>query len=125
MLNLGPTKEKRFFAALDLGQVSDFSTLAVIERIQLVGDWDPVAFAWKKRTLLRLRYLERIPLGTSYPDVVCRVNDVMRQLACVRHAFIRLGARREQDHHGRGALWSDSAVGMGHAGIEIDGVSFG
>ena len=42
MLNLGPTKEKRFFAALDLGQVSDFSTLAVIERIQLVGDWDPM-----------------------------------------------------------------------------------
>ena len=81
MLNLGPTKEKRFFAALDLGQVSDFSTLAVIERIQLVGDWDPVAFAWKKRTLLRLRYLERIPLGTSYPDVVCRVNDVMRQVS--------------------------------------------
>ena len=81
MLNLGPTNEKRFFAALDLGQVSDFSTLAVIERIQLVGDWDPVAFAWKKRTLLRLRYLERIPLGTPYPDVVCRVNDVMRQVS--------------------------------------------
>jgi hypothetical protein len=72
---------RRFFAALDLGQVSDFSTLAIIERIQLVGDWDPVAFAWKKRTMLRLRYLERIPLGTPYPDVVSRVKDVTRQVA--------------------------------------------
>jgi hypothetical protein len=81
MLNHGSTGTRRFFAALDLGQVSDFSTLAVIERIQLVGDWDPVAFAWKKRTMLRLRYLERIPLGTPYPDVVSRVKDVMGQVA--------------------------------------------
>ena len=55
---------KRFFTALDLGQVFDFSTLAVIERVEQMGEWDPVLFAWKKRTLLRLRYLERIPLGT-------------------------------------------------------------
>jgi hypothetical protein len=81
MLNLRVTSIKRLFAALDLGQVSDFSTLAIIERIQLVGDWDPVVFAWKKRTMLRLRYLERIPLGTPYPDVVSRVKDVMRQVA--------------------------------------------
>lgn len=80
MLNLGP-KTKRFFAALDLGQVCDFSTLAVIERVELVGDWDPVIFAWKKCITLRLRYLERMPLGTPYPDVVERVKNVMRQLA--------------------------------------------
>lgn len=71
---------RRFFAALDLGQVSDYSTLAVIERVHLVGDWDPVVFAWKKRTILRLRYLERIPLGTPYTGVVSRVKDVMRQV---------------------------------------------
>ena len=72
---------KRFFTALDLGQVFDFSTLAVIERLEQMGEWDPVVFAWKKRTMLRLRYLERIPLGTPYPDVVLRVRDVMRQVA--------------------------------------------
>src|SRR5580692_8551933 len=80
-MNQMPTNTRRFFAALDLGQVSDFSTLAVIERVELVGDWDPVVFAWEKRTMLRLRYLERIPLGTPYPDVVRRVNEVMRQVA--------------------------------------------
>ena len=72
---------KRFFAALDLGQVCDFSTLAVIDRVELRGPWDPAAFAWEKRTLLRLRYLERIPLGTSYPDVVRRTKEVIRQVA--------------------------------------------
>ena len=55
MLNPGFADKKRFFAALDLGQVSDFSTLAIIERIQLVGDWDPVVFAWQQRIMLRLR----------------------------------------------------------------------
>ena len=75
------TNTKRFFIALDLGQVCDFSTLAVIERVELVGDWNPVFFAWKKRIMLRLRFLERIPLGTPYPDVVLRANDVARQVA--------------------------------------------
>ena len=73
-------KTKRFFVALDLGQVSDFSTIAVIERVELVGEWDPVVFAWKKHGVLRLRFLERIPLGTSYPDVVSRVSNVIRHL---------------------------------------------
>src|SRR5580704_10725607 len=81
MLNLGPTNAKRFYVGLDLGQVCDFSTLAAIERVELMGEWDPVVFAWKKRTVRRLRYLERIPLGTPYPDVVRRVTDVMRQVA--------------------------------------------
>jgi len=72
---------KRFFIGVDLGQVSDFSTIAVLERVELVGDWDPVFFAWKKHAALRLRFLERIPLGTSYPEVVRRVTVVVRQLA--------------------------------------------
>jgi len=81
MLNLGPARILRFFVGLDLGQVCDFSTLAVIDRVELKGEWDAAAFAWKKRIMLRLRHLERIPLGTPYPDVVSRVADVMRQVA--------------------------------------------
>lgn len=69
---------RRFFTGLDLGQVHDFSTLAVVERVQSKGDWDPAAFAWKSCVMLRLRYLERIPLGTPYPDVVSRVARVTR-----------------------------------------------
>ena len=33
-------------------------------------------FAWRKKAALRLRYLERVPLGTPYPDIVERVSGV-------------------------------------------------
>ena len=66
----------RFFTGLDLGQANDYSTLAVVERVEMKGEWDAVAFAWKKHAQLRLRYLERIPLGTPYPEVVARTARV-------------------------------------------------
>src|SRR5678816_316985 len=31
-----------------------------------------------KRKILRLRHLERLPLGTPYPDVVARVRNMVR-----------------------------------------------
>lgn len=75
------TNPKKFFLGLDLGQTCDFSAIAVLERAELMGNWDPVIFAWEKRILLRLRHLERIPLGTPYPDVVARVKSVTGQVA--------------------------------------------
>lgn len=35
----------------------------------------PVVFAWRKEVALRLRYVERVPLGTPDPQVVQRVGD--------------------------------------------------
>lgn len=76
-----------YFAGLDLGQSQDFTALAIVERTQLKGDWDAAAYAYRKETALRLRYLERVPLGTPYPDVVARVEQVMGSpaLAGKRH----------------------------------------
>jgi len=37
-----------------------------------------VKCAWKKEVSLQLRYLERIALGTPYPEVVERVVQVTR-----------------------------------------------
>jgi hypothetical protein len=70
--------EIRFFAGLDLGQAQDFTALAIIDRVELVGDWDPVVFAWKKVVKLQLRYLDRMPLGMPYPDVVERTRQTLR-----------------------------------------------
>jgi hypothetical protein len=78
MYQEGDMAATRFFTGLDLGQIHDFSTLAVVERVECKGDWDGAAFAWKNYAMLRLRYLERIPLGTSYPDVVSRAVQVTR-----------------------------------------------
>ena len=63
---------------LDLGQSQDYTALAVLERAELKGPWDPVQFAWRKTETVRLRYLERIPLGTPYPEIVERVRHVTR-----------------------------------------------
>jgi hypothetical protein len=54
----------RYFIGLDLGQRRDFTALAVLEK----GERDGAP--------LRLRYLERMTLGTAYPDVAERVRQV-------------------------------------------------
>ena len=66
-----------YLAGLDLGQSQDFTALVVVERAELKGEWDPVAYAYRKETALRLRNLERMPLGTPYPEMVERVREVM------------------------------------------------
>ena len=63
---------------LDLGQSRDFTAIAVLERAELMGEWDPVAYARRKTIALRLRHLERVPLGTPYTEVVDRVVVVTR-----------------------------------------------
>ena len=67
-----------YFVGVDFGQSRDFTAIAGVERAETKGDWDPVMFAWKKAVSLQVRYLERVPLGTSYPDVVKRVVEVAR-----------------------------------------------
>jgi hypothetical protein len=67
-----------FFVGLDLGQVHDYTALAVVERAELTGEFDPAMYAWRKKVMLRLRYLERVPLETPYPDIVERVRQMLR-----------------------------------------------
>ncbi len=66
-----------FFVALDLGKVRDPSAVAIVERVEMVGRWDGVAFAHRKEVELRLRYLERMELGLSYPEVIRRVKPML------------------------------------------------
>jgi hypothetical protein len=67
-----------FFVGADFGQARDYTALAVIERAELKGGFDHAVWAERKEVALRLRYLERIALGTPYPDVVERVVEVTR-----------------------------------------------
>jgi hypothetical protein len=68
---------RTYFAGVDLGQRQDPTALAVIE-------WNGEAVA------LSLRHLERMPLGTPYPEVAERVSRRMRsrQLAGGRRHLI-------------------------------------
>jgi phage FluMu gp28-like protein len=56
-----------FFVGLDLGQRQDFSAVAVVER--------------EEQRNMRVRHLERLPLGTPYARVVSRVGEIMRHPA--------------------------------------------
>ncbi len=67
-----------YFVGVDLGQSRDFTAIAAVERAELRGPWDPVMYAWRKTVSLRLRFLERLALGTPYPEVVARVVEVTR-----------------------------------------------
>jgi hypothetical protein len=70
--------ERRFFVGLDLGQAQDYSALSVVELVHIPGEWDAVMFARKTSTALQLRHVERIRLGTPYPDIVTRAGAVTR-----------------------------------------------
>ena len=68
-----------YFVGLDLGQSLDHSALAVVERADLILDEiDHVTYARMNERQYRVRFLERVALGTPYPNVVERVRAKVR-----------------------------------------------
>ena len=58
-------ERSHYFIGLDLGQSQDFTAMVILERWEAAGEWDAAAYARRKMAAFRLRYLERIPLGTA------------------------------------------------------------
>ena len=56
-----------FVIGLDLGQASDYTALAIVERI---AQFD--GYRKELPPMLHCRHLERFPLGTLYPDIVAK-----------------------------------------------------
>jgi hypothetical protein len=67
-----------YFIGLDLGQSHDFTAIAVVERAVLKKEFDAALWAFRKEVQLQLRHLERVPIGTPYPDVVRRAVEITR-----------------------------------------------
>jgi hypothetical protein len=68
-----------FFVGLDLGQSRNHSALAVVQRSELLLDeMDWATYERLREWRYWMRFLERVPLGTPYPDVVSRVRAVVR-----------------------------------------------
>jgi hypothetical protein len=61
----------QFFSGIDLGQLTDYTALAVLERAERVEGGKPVR-------CYTVRQLKRWPLRTPYPDIV---SDVMKAFA--------------------------------------------
>jgi len=65
-----------FFVGADLGQKRDHTAIAVIERVEGRGAFDRTVYAYPKTAELQLRYLERLPLGIPYTEMVRRIAAV-------------------------------------------------
>lgn len=62
-----------FIAGLDIGQMHDPTALAIAER-------EMVLYAGKLEPRFLVRYLERVPLGTPYPEMVKGVRATLHTL---------------------------------------------
>jgi hypothetical protein len=70
----------RYYLGLDLGQAKDYSAIAIAERrTDLTGEVDHVTYLEQTNTRILVTHLERIPLRTSYSDVVARVRRVTQR----------------------------------------------
>lgn len=72
----------RFIIGLDLGQMQDYTAIAVAERFG----------GARKDRAYHLRHLERFKLGTSYPDVVNRVKELVNTEPLKRNAHLVVDA---------------------------------
>ena len=72
-----------YYFGLDLGQKRDHSAVALVEIEQpVITRFDYVTYLTNQVKLVpkfNVRYLERLPLGTSYPAVVSQVRDLTRK----------------------------------------------
>jgi hypothetical protein len=61
----------RYFAGLDIGQLSDYTALAIMERVYVNED----ALDVETGVEHRLVHLDRFELGTPYPEVVGQLKE--------------------------------------------------
>jgi hypothetical protein len=70
------TQTYRHFIGVDLGQASDFTAIAVLNR-PLIDQHDARA---NRRPVYALRHLKRFPLGTHYSEVAQDLVEIIKQL---------------------------------------------
>lgn len=72
---------RQYFVGLDLGQAKDPTAVAVVERAEVEGDFDAALRARRREIELRLRRVERLPLGMRYPEVEEWVTEKVASVA--------------------------------------------
>ena len=77
---IDPPSKRRFYVGLDLGQRRDYTALVVLEkyfRSHWGDEWVSAKIDDYGTTRLMVRAIERVRLGTPYPDIVDWVNSVV------------------------------------------------
>jgi len=68
----------RFYVGLDLGQAQNYTAISVLHREKRTFvERDPVTAAFLTDTRLTLRYIQRVPLGSEYPDIVLHLTQLL------------------------------------------------
>lgn len=71
-----------FVVGLDLGQAKDYTAISIVERTQVAPSEQRQYTGFEKGGIrYDLRHLERVKLGTPYPDVVAHVATLLHQPA--------------------------------------------
>jgi hypothetical protein len=81
-----------YFLGLDLGQRRDPAALVLVERAEVLLELDRVTYARRRAPRFRVLFLERVRLGTPYPDVVDRVREVVRRPALADRCTVVMDA---------------------------------
>jgi hypothetical protein len=77
----GMLREKpRYYMGVDLGQAQDYTAIVLLEQVRVVlPERDPITWSFRTETLCQVRYAERVPLGTPYPEVAEYVRRLTRR----------------------------------------------
>jgi hypothetical protein len=73
-----------FTIGCDLGQARDFTAIAVLERVKVTTEtlaqpgFEQPRYERQERGEQHLRHLQRLPLGTGYPEVVALLCTMMK-----------------------------------------------
>ena len=92
---LDPPRTRRFYVGLDLGQRRDYTALVVLEKLVVPcwGDqWLTAGVDETGSTRLIVRTLERIRLGTPYPDIVDWVKSVVTHYELQKRVVLTVDA---------------------------------
>src|SRR5215467_6708044 len=66
---------------VDLGQTTDFTAVAILQQTEKPGAWDAAEFVREIEVRRDVNHLEKMALGTPYPDVVARICTIIRSKA--------------------------------------------
>lgn len=77
-IDLSRTVDIHYCIGVDLGQARDYTVIAGLEVIRELGNQtDPLTNRAIERQALRLRYLDRVPLETTYSAVAARIKSFL------------------------------------------------
>jgi hypothetical protein len=70
-----------YVMGVDLGQKRDHTAIAILERSDVIySERDALTWAHFEKTEYRLRFLKRLELGLTYPQIVEKVETIVRAL---------------------------------------------